>query len=110
MIARGRELRRTVPLAAVTVAGKLLVAAPPAELAGLAVADWELPHAAHAVARTVPARIVLARTGLAKALAADRAGRRRERTRMIILRRVWRTKCARCDARRGIETSRPSSE
>src|SRR6201989_3362233 len=81
----------TAPLAADTVAGKLLLTA---GLAG-GVAGWELPHAALAAARTVTAA---------------RAGRRRERTRMIILRRVWRTKCARCDARRGIETNRPSSE
>src|SRR5215470_7241097 len=69
MIAVGREAMCTAPLAAYTVAGKLLLAA---GLAG-GVAGWELPHAAQAAAR---------------AAAAARAGRRRERTRMIILRRV----------------------
>src|SRR5262245_45946803 len=69
MIAVGREAMCTAPLAADTVAGKLLLAA---GLAG-GVAGWELPHAAQAAAR---------------AAAAARAGRRRERTRMIILRRV----------------------
>jgi hypothetical protein len=39
MIAFGRELRCTAPLAAVTVAGKLPLAAPPAEPAGLAAVD-----------------------------------------------------------------------
>src|SRR5215470_887785 len=71
MIAAGREAMCTAPLAAATVTGKL----PPPLAAALAVllVVWELPHAAHAAAR---------------AAAAARAGRRRERTRMIILRRV----------------------
>src|SRR5262249_30474447 len=69
MIAIGREAMCTAPLAADTVAGKLLLAA---GLAGGG-AGWELPAGAQAAAR---------------AAAAARVGRRRERTRMIILRRV----------------------
>src|SRR5215472_19150658 len=93
MIAVGREPMRTCPLAAVTVVGKLpaLLAA---ALAVLLVA-WELPHAAHAAA---------------KAAAAAKAGRRRERTRMIILRRVVEDEVRPLRHRRGVETNRPSSE
>src|SRR5215831_2909094 len=93
MIAAGREPMRTCPLAAATVVGKLPAAAGDA-LAVLLVA-WELPHAAHAAAR---------------AAAAAKAGRRRERTRMIILRRVVEDEVRPLRHRRGIETNRPSSE
>ena len=55
----------------------------------------ELLHAAHVAARAATSTM---------------AGRARVRARMIILRRYWRTKCVRCDADRGIGTSRPSSE
>jgi hypothetical protein len=87
-------------LAAVTVAGK-----PPAAeaLAGLAVSAlvaWELPHALQAAARTT----------LARTAAATRAGGRRERTRMIILRRVVEDEVRPPRHPAGIETSRPSSE
>src|SRR5499427_6038750 len=71
MIAVGREPMCTWPLAAVTVVGKL--PAPLAAALAVLLVVWELPHAAHVAAR---------------AAAAARAGRRRERTRMIILRRV----------------------
>src|SRR5262245_2763889 len=91
MIASGREPMCTAPLAADTMAGKLLPAA------GLAagVVGWEPPHAAQAAARTV---------------AAARAGRRRERTRMIILRRVVEDEVRPLRRPTGIETNRPSSE
>src|SRR5215470_2007949 len=71
MIAVGREPMCTWPLAAVTMVGKL--PAPLAAALAVLLVVWELPHAAHVAAR---------------AAAAARAGRRRERTRMIILRRV----------------------
>src|SRR5215469_7285871 len=93
MIAVGRDPMWTCPLAAVTVVGKL-PAGLAAALAVLLVA-WELPHAAHVAAR---------------AAAAMKAGRRRERTRMIILRRVVEDEVRPLRHRRGIETNRPSSE
>src|SRR2546421_12618942 len=68
MIAFGREPMCTAPLAADTVAGKLL----PAAGLAIGVAGWEPPQAAQAAARTV---------------AAARAGRRRGSNPMIILRR-----------------------
>src|SRR5215813_3861384 len=81
------------PLAAVTVVGKL--PAPPVAALGVLLVAWELPHAAHAAAR---------------AAAAAKASRRRERTRMIILRRVVEDEVRPLRHRRGIETNRPSSE
>src|SRR5215472_16835269 len=80
MIAVGREPMCTSPLAAALAV--LLVV-------------WELPHAAHVAARTA---------------AAARAGRRRERTRMIILRRVVEDEVRPLRYPTGIETNRPSSE
>src|SRR5262252_8515483 len=93
MIAVGREPMCTWPLAAVTVVGKL--PAPLAAALAVLLVVWELPHAAHVAARAV---------------AAARAGRRRERTRMIILRRVVEDEVRPLRRPTGIETNRPSSE
>src|SRR5215831_12738404 len=93
MIAAGREPMRTCPLAAATVVGKLPAAA--GDALAVLLGAWELPHAAHAAAR---------------AAAAAKAGRRRERTHMIILRRVVEDEVRPLRHRRGIETNRPSSE